>query len=112
MMRILLILVGGLIALVLLGWLGLRIKPASFPPFPQQSGDVETIPLPEDLPAPVERFYRQVYGETVPLIESFVMTGRARLRIMGITFPSRLRFTHIAGQGYRHFSRRPSLACR
>jgi hypothetical protein len=102
-MKILLILVGVLIALALLVWLGLRIKPAPLPAFPQQSGELETVPLPEGLPAPVERFYRQVYGESVPVIESFVVTGRARMRIMGITFPSRFRFTHIAGQGYRHY---------
>jgi len=103
MMKILLILVGGLVSLVLLGWLGLRIKPASLPDFPQQSGEVRAVPLPEGLPAPVERFYRQVYGETVPVLDSLVVGGRARMRIMGITFPARFRFTHIAGQGYRHY---------
>ena len=25
------------------------------------------------------------------------------MRIMGITFPTRFRFTHIAGQSYRHY---------
>lgn len=102
-MKILLIVVGIVVALVLLGWLGLRIKPAPLPAFPQPSGEPETQPLPEDLPAPVERFYRQVYGETVPVIDSLVVTGRAKMRIMGITFPARFRFTHIAGQDYRHY---------
>lgn len=102
-MKILLIIVGGVIALVLLGWLGLQIKPAPLPAFPQQSGERETQPLPEGLPAPVERFYRQVYGESVPVFESFVVTGRAKMRIMGITFPARFRFTHIVGQDYRHY---------
>ena len=103
MMKILLILVSVPVVLVSLGWLGLRIKPAPLPAFPQQSGELETVPLPEDLPAPVQRFYRQVYGENLPVIESFVVTGRAKMRIMGITFPSRFRFTHIAGQDYRHY---------
>jgi hypothetical protein len=102
-MKILLILLGVLVALVLLGWLGLRIKPRRLPAFPQQTEEQGTLPLPEGLPAPVERFYRQVYGETVPVIESLVVTGRARMRIMGITFPARFRFTHIAGQDYRHY---------
>jgi hypothetical protein len=102
-MKILLILAGILFSLVLLGWLGLQIKPKPLPNFPQQSGEVETEPLPEGLPAPVERFYRQVYGERVPVIDSLVVTGRAQMRIMGITFPSRFRFTHIAGQAYRHY---------
>jgi hypothetical protein len=102
-MKILLILLGVLVALVLLGWLGLRIKPRRLPAFPQQTEEQGTLPLPEGLPAPVERFYRQVYGETVPVIESLVVTGRARMRIMGLTFPGRFRFTHVAGQGYRHY---------
>ena len=102
-MKILLILVGALAFLVLLGWVGLRIKPRSLPAFPQQSEERGTIPLPEGLPAPVERFYRQVYGENIPVIESLVVSGRAKMRIMGITFPARFRFTHIAGQDYRHY---------
>jgi hypothetical protein len=93
----------GLAGLVGLGWLGIRIKPAPLPAFPQKSGDAKTVPLPEDLPAPVERFYRQVYGERVPVIESLVVSGRGKIRVMGITFPARFRFTHVAGQDYRHY---------
>jgi hypothetical protein len=51
----------------------------------------------------VDRFYREVYGETVPVIESAVLTGRARMRINGVWFPARWRFIHDAGQGYRHY---------
>ena len=102
-MQILLILFVVLIIVVTLGWLGLRIKPTTLPPFPQQSGQLGTVPLPQDLPAPVERFYRQLYGESLPVIESFVVTGRAKMRIMGLTFPARFRFTHIAGHDYRHY---------
>ncbi len=93
----------GLIAGVI--WIGLRIEPAPFPPYPERGSAPETIPLPEDLPAPVARYYRAILGEQaeVPVVESAVITGDARLRLMGITFPSRLRFTHDAGQGYRHY---------
>jgi hypothetical protein len=102
-MMILFILVGTFLALILLGWLGLRVKPQSFPALSQQPPTLETVSLPDGLPAPVERFYRQVYGENVPVIESFVVTGRANMRIKGITCPARFRFTHIAGQAYRHY---------
>lgn len=102
-MKVIIILVCILAALILLGWLGLQIKPKPFPAFPQQPPRLDTIPLPDDLPAPVERFYRQIYGENVPVIESAVITGRAKMRIGGITFPARFRFTHNAGQGYRHY---------
>jgi hypothetical protein len=102
-MKIALIIVGAVIALGVVGWLGLQIKPKPLPAFAQQSGAVDTKPLPDDLSATVDRFYRQLYGEQVPVIESLVITGRARMRIMGITFPARFRFTHIAGQSYRHY---------
>ncbi|RJX24614.1 MAG: hypothetical protein C4554_08755 [Dethiobacter sp.] len=94
------------IAVLILVYLGLQIKPAAFPAFPQQEGALETIPLPEGLPAPVERFYRHIYGEEVPVITSAVITGRVSMRpVGGITFPGRFRFTHDAGQDYRQLHR-------
>jgi hypothetical protein len=102
-MKIVLIVIGVLAALGVLAWVGLRVKPGLLPAFPQRSGDAETVPLPGGLPAPVERFYRLVYGDSLPVIDSLVVSGRARMRIMGIPFPGRFRFTHIAGQGYRHY---------
>lgn len=104
-MKIAIIALSVLVALVFLGWLGLNIKPKPFAPFPQPPGKIETVPLPDDLPAPVDRFYRQVYGDRVPVIESAVITTRASLRPVPVfaAFPARFRFTHIAGQGYRHY---------
>ena len=102
-MKIVIVIAAVLIALILLGWVGLRIQPRPFPAFPQRTSVSKTVPLPDGLPAPVERFYRQTYGQSVPVIESAVLSGRARLRIGGITFPGRFRFTHDAGQGYRHY---------
>jgi len=103
LIKVMAILVRILAALIVLGWLGLQVDPAPFPAFPQQPPRLETIPLPDGLPAPVQRFYRQLYGENVPVIKSAVMTGRAKMRIRGITFPGRFRFTHDAGRGYRHY---------
>jgi hypothetical protein len=102
-MQVIIILVCVVTALILLGWLGLQIKPNPFPSFPQQTSVQKTAQLPADLPAPVERFYRQIYDDNVPIIESAVITGRARMRIKNIIFPGRFRFTHVAGQGYRHY---------
>ncbi len=67
------------------------------------STPAQTIPLPTGLPQPVERFYRQTYGDQIPVYTSAVMTGRGTVRFMGVTLPARMRFTHIAGQGYRHY---------
>jgi hypothetical protein len=51
----------------------------------------------------VKRFYWTLYGDEVPEIRSAVITGRASMRVNGITFPARYRFTHVAGQNYRHY---------
>ncbi len=52
-----------LILLFVIGWLGLRVKPKPFPLATLLQGEIKTVPLPQGMPAPVERFYRAVYGE-------------------------------------------------
>jgi len=94
-----------LIALVFLIWLGLKIQPRSFKPFPSRTPELTTGPLPGGLPAPAERYFKKVYGDRVPLIESVVITGRAAIRplIDGPALPARFLFVHNAGKDYRHF---------
>lgn len=97
--------VGGvLVALLFVGWLGFQVQPAPFAAY-SATGETrfETVPLPASLPKPVERFYRLTYGETVPVIDSVVITGAARIRPFGMWLPGRFRFTHDAGKGYRHY---------
>lgn len=85
-------------------WLGVRIQPRPFPAYAEHTARVTTVPLPAGLPAPVERFYRTVYGDEVPVITSAVITGRMSMRPFGpVYLPGRFRFTHEAGQGYRHY---------
>jgi hypothetical protein len=95
--------VGLLVLLVVLAWVGLHVKPKPFPPYPGQTPPLDTVDLPTDLPPPVARFYETIIGDQVPAIESAVITGRGSLRFRGITFPMRMRFTHDAGLGYRHY---------
>jgi hypothetical protein len=96
--------VGTLAALVLVGWLGLQVRPAPFPAFPAESGPARTVPLRAGLPAPVNRYFTSTYGSRMPVIESAVLTGRARIRPVGpVWFPARYRFTHVAGRDYRHY---------
>jgi len=101
--KIVVAIIGILIVLAGIGWLGLQVKPKPFPAYPEQTPALNTVELPADLPAPVARFYETIAGDQVPVIESAVISGRGRLRVKGITFPARFRFTHIAGQGYRHY---------
>lgn len=83
--------------------LGLRTLPAPFTVYPEQTRSLPTTRLPDNLPSPVLRFYETIVGDDIPVIETAVLTGQASLRLNGVTFPSRLRFTHNAGQGYRHY---------
>jgi hypothetical protein len=103
-MKILYIILIILAGLIFIGWLGLQFKPAPFPVYEAQPPEFETFPLPEDLPAPVERFYRTVYGENIPVIKSAVFQGRATVRpFMNIPLPARFIFVHNAGKDYRHY---------
>jgi hypothetical protein len=102
--KIILIAISSLITLIVLGWIGLQLQPASFPAFTQTQGKLETVPLPAGLPAPVAKFYKKLYGDNIPVIHSAVISGHAALRPVGpISLPSRFRITHVAGQDYRHY---------
>jgi hypothetical protein len=83
-------------------WLGLRVEPAPFPPYPDRPAVRNAVALPAGLPPPVERYARLALGDRVPRTDSAVLTGRGRLRLSGMTFPARLRFVHAAGRAYRH----------
>jgi hypothetical protein len=80
----------------------LRVRPRSFPPHAERTPELKTAPLPPGLPTPVERFYRTVYGDQVPVFETVVIKGRADMTI-GITMPARFVFVHNAGKDYRHY---------
>jgi hypothetical protein len=69
-------------------WAGLRVEPAPLPPpaLTVSGPPTEATALPDDLPAPVERFYRTLYGAQVPVIDTIVVSGRGTMRIQGITF--------------------------
>ncbi|HZQ09186.1 MAG TPA: hypothetical protein VFD70_21600 [Anaerolineae bacterium] len=51
MLEILLVVVGIVVLFLLIGWIGLQIKPALFSPFPLAQPKLETIALPTGLPA-------------------------------------------------------------
>src|SRR5215218_846287 len=102
-MKTLPIIIGVLTALIFLGWLGLQIKPKPFPAHPEKTPELKTIPLPVGLPAPVERFYKTVYGDQIPVIETVVIKGRAFISPFGIKLPARFLFLYNAGRDYRHY---------
>ena len=102
-MKIVYVLVAVLAILILLGWIGLNVQPKSFSMPALQKTSPKTVPLPSGLPTPVERFYRTVYGNQIPVIETAVFVGRGRIRPFGIWLPARFVFVHNAGKDYRHY---------
>jgi hypothetical protein len=102
-MKMLILIFCILSGLFLLGWLGLQIKPRPFSPYPEKTPALKTIPLPLGLPAPVDRFYRTVYGDEIPVIETAVIKGRAEISPFGVKLPTRFLFVHNAGKDYRHY---------
>lgn len=92
-----------LAAVALFLWLGLQIQPAPFPSTDLPASEAKTALLPEELPKPVEHFYRTVYGEQIPIIETVVISGRGRIRPFGIWLPTRFVMVHNAGYHYRHY---------
>jgi hypothetical protein len=102
-MKLFLSLAAILAILILLGWLGLQIKPRPFYPYPEKTPALKTVPLPAGLPAPAERFYKTVYGDEIPVIETAVFKGRAVIAPFGVKLPARFLFVHNAGRDYRHY---------
>jgi hypothetical protein len=84
-------------------WLGLRVQPRAFSMPGLAKSELKTIPLPAGLPAPVERFYRTVYGDQIPVIDTVVLVGRGRMRPFGIWLPARFVMVHNTGRDYRHY---------
>jgi hypothetical protein len=91
------------LVLFLLGWLGLQIKPRPFSTHGERTPALKTIPLPSGLPKPVERFYKTVYGDNIPVIETVVIKGRATISPFRVKLPARFLFVHNAGKDYRHY---------
>ncbi len=102
-MKTFLIVAGILAGLFFLAWLGLQIKPKPFPDHPERTPALQSVPLPVGLPVPVERFYHNVYGDTVPVIDTVVLKGRAEMSPFGVKMPARFVIIHNAGRDYRHY---------
>ncbi len=102
-MEILLGILISIIFIIAILWLGLKIQPKSFSTFVVTNTEPETVSLPDGLPTPVERFYRIIYSDQIPVINSAVISGRATMRVGSGRFLARFRFSHVAGQDYRHY---------
>jgi hypothetical protein len=90
-----------LASLVGVGWLGLRVKPAPFPPHPERTPTLGTAELPSDLPEPVRRHFQATLGGQVPRIGSAVVWGRADFKVGGLWAPMRFKGFYAPGREFR-----------
>ena len=90
-----------LTSLVGVGWLGLRVKPAPFPPHPERTPALGTADLPSDLPEPVRRHFRATLGAQVPRIGSAVVWGRAEFKVGRLWTPMRFKGNYVPGREFR-----------
>jgi hypothetical protein len=51
----------------------------------------------------VERFYKTVYDDEIPVIETVVLKGRAQMAPFGMMMPARFVIIHNVGRDYRHY---------
>ena len=98
--NILLVVVGGLVTLVGIGWLGFQVPPANFPRPPNDPRYFGTVALPSNLPTPVHRYLQTAFGENIPRVESMVAWGRAEANF-GLWMPLRYRLTHWPGHAFK-----------
>jgi hypothetical protein len=101
-MRTKLKIVGGLVGLAAVTWSGIRVKPPRFESPRWNSRDLGSVEVPADLPAPVARYARAVFGESIPKVDRALIIGRADLSLGGIAWKGRFRFFHQAGSAYQH----------
>jgi hypothetical protein len=92
------------VAVLALGvaWLGLR-RPAPRFSIPAESRSLGTVPIPTDLPEVVRRYGQAVFGDSVPVVESAVVVGRATIRRNGLALPARLKIYYDARGDYYHY---------
>jgi hypothetical protein len=86
--------------LLIIAGLGFHIGPKSFPPYHDTTPELVTVPLPSDLPAPVERYLNTIMGDQIPVIESAVVWGRGKSKIFHVWMPVRFKGCYIPSQEF------------
>jgi hypothetical protein len=94
--------IGGLVGLTVIACSGIRVKPPRFESPKLNSRETGSVKLPADLPAPVARYAKTVFGGSIPVVESALILGRADLTLNGIAVKGRFKFYHQAGSAYHH----------
>ena len=84
------------------GWLGLQTEGQGFDVPAGGTRDLGKAALPLSLPEPVVRYAKASAPEGLPVVETALVMGKAKLTFNGLTFPARFKFYHDAGNAYYH----------
>ena len=101
--RVIEAIIGVLVILAGIGWLGFQIPPKSLPPHPDKTQNLGTVELSPDLPKPVYRHFTETLGSQAPRIESAVVWGKAKFRISGLWMPVRFKAHYVPGQDFYRY---------
>ena len=103
LVKLILIVVGGLAVLIAVGWAGLQVSPANLPaPEDDEPDSTGVVEVPENLPAPVGRYLATALGEQAPHMDSLLVRGRARANF-GLWMPLRYRLVHRPGYDFERY---------
>jgi hypothetical protein len=85
-----------------LGWLGFQVEGQGFDVPSDGIRDLGKAALTSTLPEPVARYAEAIAPEGLPVVETALVAGKAKLTFNGLTFPARFKFYHDAGNAYYH----------
>lgn len=78
---------GGILGLAAIGWIGLKIPPHNYPYPSRKTEEIGNFTLPDDLPAPVSRHFLAALGITPPQMKTAVVWGHGYYKIAGFWMP-------------------------
>jgi hypothetical protein len=108
-MKTALYILGGVVLLLLVAFGGLLVRPGRFPAptdMPGATGGERSrmsprlVPIPDGLPAPVDRWLRADYPDGAPAYDTAYMRGRGVMRIGPLELPFRHRVEYRPGEGF------------
>lgn len=100
-MKVVLYVISGVVAVVAAALAGFLVKPGLFPmPASSRTAAVQTMPVPEDLPAPVDRWLRTEYPDGLPMHTNVYMRGTGVMRFGPVAVPFRHQVELVPGEGF------------
>lgn len=91
-----------LVGMAGVGWLGFQVEGQGFGVPSGATRDLGKAALPSTLPELVTCYARAIAPEGLPVVETALVIGKAKLTFNGLTFPARFKFYHDAGNAYYH----------